>query len=479
MSSEYHCCSKCGKECKDKKGLSKHEKVCIGLEQHICPECNLVLKNRSNLKVHISHCPVIKEREKNQEEEKRKQELLTDSQLQLNNLKETYESKIRSLERQNEVNVKQYQDETKEARSLVKELQSKLDQLTKEKNDISNERTLILTKHLSLMDDYRLLNTQNTSAYDPIVVQANVGRISNGFILNIFTKEHINNLINIPHQLILSVSGLNARLFNLGMGNFIRLSDTARKVLIWNKPDHGEIRDLKGSSFVEYLLDLITPMIESQFEFLFQEIEKVTVIDKESSYLDLCKKRLQFTKYLQSKGDNIKQDLQRMITDRARHISDNKLDSVVTSSFSTIELILSEKLFPSIEQWIALDYMEMGVYIGKHIKNSYWIEGASTGDLPYIILQDDYEQNHMIYSNHLGSILKDVIYHRIQSKLYYPVIHHLLKQYFKNTNKIDNKIAMGRLESFVKVLEKPLNIEAREPMNQILAGMIKVHRIKC
>jgi hypothetical protein len=38
---------------------------------------------------------------------------------------------------------------------------------------------------------------------------------------------------------------------------------------------------------------------------------------------------------------------------------------------------------------------------------------------------------------------------------------------------------MGRLESFIKVLENPLNIEAREPMNQILAGMIKVHRVKC
>ena len=37
---------------------------------------------------------------------------------------------------------------------------------------------------------------------------------------------------------------------------------------------------------------------------------------------------------------------------------------------------------------------------------------------------------------------------------------------------------MGRIEGFIKVLDSPLNIEAREPMNQILSGMIKVHRIK-
>ena len=478
MSSEYHCCSKCGKECKDKKGLSKHEKVCIGLEKHLCPECGLELKNRSNLKVHMSHCPVVKEREHSQAEEQRKQELLKQSQTQIDDLRDKYENKICSIEATANLNIKQYQDEVKDLKALAKELQSKLDLLTKDHSSLINERNILFTKHLSLMDDYRLLTTHNTSASDPIVVQANVSRISNGFVLNVFHKDHIQHLVNIPHQLILSLSGLNARLFNLGMGNFIRLSDTARKVLVWNKPDHGEIRDPKGASFVEYLFELITPDIQSQFEFLYQETERVSMINKESSYLDLCKKRLQFTKYLLTKGDNIKQELQRMITERARHLSDNKLDSIITSSFSNIELVLSEKLFPSIEQWIALDYIDMGVFIGKHIKDNYWIEGASTGDLPYIIIQDDYEQNHMIYSNHLGSILKDVIYHRIQSKLYYPIIHHLLKQYFKNTNKIDIKIAMPRLEGLIKVLENPLSIEAREPMNHILSGMIKVHRIK-
>ena len=50
-------CSKCGRVCKDRKGLSKHERHCNGVLLDLtCPDidCGKIFTTRSNLYKHIA-----------------------------------------------------------------------------------------------------------------------------------------------------------------------------------------------------------------------------------------------------------------------------------------------------------------------------------------------------------------------------------------------------------------------------------------
>jgi len=74
-----HFCSKCHKECKDKRGLAIHENKCDGaqaIKAHVCEHCQEIFKSNDNLKKHqLSRCKAMKEKERDQLEEDRLQEL--------------------------------------------------------------------------------------------------------------------------------------------------------------------------------------------------------------------------------------------------------------------------------------------------------------------------------------------------------------------------------------------------------------------
>jgi hypothetical protein len=54
-------CPKCGKYCKDKRGLSVHSNKCRENRNFICEFCNLQLSTAYNLSVHITRCKTQKE----------------------------------------------------------------------------------------------------------------------------------------------------------------------------------------------------------------------------------------------------------------------------------------------------------------------------------------------------------------------------------------------------------------------------------
>ncbi len=97
-------CSKCGKECKDKKGLTLHESKCEKVNKLNCSFCNALFQTNSSVIRHEKTCNAIKEeaRRKEQEEKdiKHKNELreLKDSyEQQLSTLRESYEVQIRDI----------------------------------------------------------------------------------------------------------------------------------------------------------------------------------------------------------------------------------------------------------------------------------------------------------------------------------------------------------------------------------------------
>ena len=60
-------CDRCGKECKDKRGLTLHIKKCDGKKPNQCEFCNEEFANQYSLAVHLTRCKIIKAQNKEKE----------------------------------------------------------------------------------------------------------------------------------------------------------------------------------------------------------------------------------------------------------------------------------------------------------------------------------------------------------------------------------------------------------------------------
>ncbi len=86
-------CSKCGKICKDKRGLAIHEARCGIIKEekrYVCEYCDLEVKNNDNLQRHLNVC----KKKKDKEVEDKKQEITVSYQTQINDLHREYERRL-------------------------------------------------------------------------------------------------------------------------------------------------------------------------------------------------------------------------------------------------------------------------------------------------------------------------------------------------------------------------------------------------
>ncbi len=58
---EENQCNRCGRQCKDKRGLSIHMRVCEGTTVFTCQYCNTVFSSVYSLSIHTTRCPKHKE----------------------------------------------------------------------------------------------------------------------------------------------------------------------------------------------------------------------------------------------------------------------------------------------------------------------------------------------------------------------------------------------------------------------------------
>ena len=65
VSSSRFICSKCGKECKDKRGLTLHRNRCNIDRQFICEFCNQEFATSYSLSMHITRCKTMKIQKEN------------------------------------------------------------------------------------------------------------------------------------------------------------------------------------------------------------------------------------------------------------------------------------------------------------------------------------------------------------------------------------------------------------------------------
>lgn len=137
-----NCCSKCGKECKDKRGVSIHEAKCGKTKAPICPHCNEKFSCLASLHNHIDRCKVFKqqiiEKEQKQKEESIRQE---------------YESRIKMIKNECEQTIQNInQSVSSRTSNIHSELINKIMTLDKETEE--GIRARILEEKDKWMDKY-------------------------------------------------------------------------------------------------------------------------------------------------------------------------------------------------------------------------------------------------------------------------------------------------------------------------------------
>ena len=68
MSVDPNACNKCGKICKDKRGLTLHMKACEGILNPCCEFCKKMFANPYSLSIHMSRCSEGKKTVKEKDE---------------------------------------------------------------------------------------------------------------------------------------------------------------------------------------------------------------------------------------------------------------------------------------------------------------------------------------------------------------------------------------------------------------------------
>ena len=101
--SEKHICNKCGKECKDKRGLGIHNAKCEGITSCECKSCKQPFANPYSLSVHLTRCKVLKKQKEDIEQKDNETNQLKIKQIeeenkclrdQLNELQENFNIKL-------------------------------------------------------------------------------------------------------------------------------------------------------------------------------------------------------------------------------------------------------------------------------------------------------------------------------------------------------------------------------------------------
>jgi hypothetical protein len=144
-------CTKCGRQCKDKKGQSLHENKCGVERSRICTYCNSTFASVDNLNRHYLSCKLY---QKAKEEETKANEKAAVDQSILK-IKEEYEEKIKQYEQrispcslQNELDLVNQQN--KEQKKLLQEYTEKIYKLETRIEYLNEKLVFFAEKALSI-----------------------------------------------------------------------------------------------------------------------------------------------------------------------------------------------------------------------------------------------------------------------------------------------------------------------------------------
>lgn len=415
-------CDKCGKECKDKKGLAIHQHKCnktVSPAEFICLYCNTKLSTKQNLQRHYDSCKLYVHIEEAKLKEQNLNNKIKNLESQIehlssknNELKENIRiSNIHSsnrydslLKEKDNLEQKLIQSEKKSSEE-IKKREEKITSLEKEVRSCWNKIDFWSKRYAD----------KDSSQHNPTTIQVvNKNNISNSnqfLFLQNFDPSLIQGYITPPDTIIRNASQLVDKVINLGLRNIYRVTDRSRKSLVWKDDQGNVVQDTNGSQIAEKLIDVLVSDITEQLVYYQNILKELEGQPSKNIYqIQDVSGIISFTKKLLSKEPLTMKEIEDVLVKKAKHKSDNSVDVPKKHVLNNFSRNLEQVLFPRITEWMFLSFRELGKYIGSNLKDIIKTEGASLElEDKYFVVKNDSDQNKRVLKEELYIILKDIL----------------------------------------------------------------------
>jgi len=462
-------CSKCERPCKDKKGLSLHEKKC-GVEKEpvsfICSFCTKELCTKHVLEKHMSICRAYTDKIK----EDKLKDTISSKDREIEEYKSQKDNEIQQLKmsHQSMLNMacadrdKYYQDflSLKEAYKALEsrnlQLEKKIDNLELDRKEISNKMIFFAEKSAQQTSSTIIHNTNN-------LMQNNLVQLQN------FNPSMIVGHIRPPDVVIHNTSQLVDHLLRLGFSNFYRISDRSRKSIVWHDEKGNAIKDSNCSLISKQLISTLRPDLDRQMAYLQHELERMNSIPEHQRDEDARISILQdisFTSGLLQQNKHTMKALQTEIGSRAKNKNDTSIDVPKVRTYLNFISQLQLALSPAYKEWIGLSTKDLSRYLSKQIRSYYDVEaGSKHSDKPYILVKDDNGYTRMIYEKEFQDLWKKAIEPLVKNEVY-----GILKHSVQDDVHYNKKIA-GQTISWLKKLSTNEDTTEGHDMRELLYGI--------
>ena len=451
-------CDKCGKECKDKRGLGIHSAKCEGIKSCHCDYCNQAFANPYSLSVHLTRCKVFKKNKDSivNEEVVKTQSKMTEYEEEIRRLQSLLDNREknyhRDLDRQlkiRDTDLSSLMNEVKELSSTLKTKELENEALTKEVNNLNVEKRTLQEFN------NRLMLKETTTNNNTTIINQNDNRVQ----LQCLLPSMIQGRIEPPDYVIGTVNDLVNMLRSLGVRNCFRVNDKSRGTLSWNKPGEGEVRDPNGDQFLTHIIDSLDTDLMKEKCYYEEELKKLCEAEEQDQYLiDESRAFVTFCSQLLRKDPDILKKIKKELIKQGRSKGNCEMDEIREVTYNKFVTSIMVALFPNMSEWIELSFYEVGRMIGRKIKDHYHTEGASREYL-YIVVHSDNNYIKKIHSKTLMIYISEAISLGIESEMTKNIISDLLLNYSKSAN----------IEKMLEYLQEPTLDETKEIMRGIVS----------
>jgi len=411
-------CDKCGKECKDKRGLTVHSHKCSIVRHFICEFCNQEFSTAYNLSVHVTRCKTLR----SQQELTAKEELITlrsaletsktenakllSLQHELKELQEKHKKELDDLKTALRIDLKQ------QLKLRDNDLSSLINDHTQLKNDfkVMEVRNEMLEKeNMNLRVDKQTLTELNARLSlkdtNTTIINQNDNRVQ----LNCLEPSMLQGRIHPPDYVIGNVNEFVRMLRSLGVRNSYRVNDKSRGTLSWHKPGEGEVRDPKGDQMLDHIIDILTPDITQEKCYYEEELNRQYNLDEPDVYLiNVYRTFVDFCTGLLQKDQNLLRKIRSELIKQGKAKNDTEIDPICEVSYNKFVASISVALFPAMTLWINKSFYELGRFLGPKINRWYHTEGASR-EMKYIVVYSDSNYHHQVNSEKLMSLMSEAL----------------------------------------------------------------------
>ena len=474
-------CDKCGKECKDKRGLTVHSHKCSIVRHFICEFCNQEFSTAYNLSVHVTRCKTLR----SQQELTAKEELITlrsdletfkaenakllslqqeskeeSSQLQqkLKDLQENHKKELDNLKMTLRIDLeRQLKIRDNEVSSLVndhKDLEKNFEFLKGKYEMLENEKKSLIVEKQTLTELNARLSLKDTNT-TTIINQDN--RVQ----LNCLEPSMLQGRIHPPDYVIGNVNDFVRMLRSLGVRNSYRVNDKSRGTLSWHKPGEGEVRDPKGDQMLDHIIDILTPDITQEKCYYEEELNRQYNLDEPDVYLiNVYRTFVDFCTGLLQKDQNLLRKIRSELIKQGKAKNDTEIDPICEVSYNKFVASISVALFPAMTSWINKSFYELGRFLGPKINRWYHTEGASR-EMKYIVVYSDSNYHHQVNSEKLMSLMGEALESILVTDTIEGIIEDLLT--------LGKDLNTDRVNKMINYIKDPTLEETEEIMRGIVS----------